>query len=42
MLALIEMVRERVAAETGFLLRSEVRLVGFADIPVEDERGVTL
>ena len=41
-LALIELVRERVAEETGFMLRSEVRLVGFADIAVEDERGVVL
>ena len=41
-LALIELVRTRVADETGFQLRSEVRLVGFADIPVEDERGVAL
>jgi UDP-N-acetylmuramate dehydrogenase len=30
--ALIEDVRARVAAETGFLLRSEVRLVGFGDV----------
>lgn len=29
--AVIEHVRERVAAETGFRLRSEVRLVGFGD-----------
>lgn len=29
--AVIEHVRARVAAETGYLLRSEVRLVGFAD-----------
>jgi UDP-N-acetylmuramate dehydrogenase len=28
---LIDRVRERVAAETGFALRSEVRLVGFTD-----------
>jgi UDP-N-acetylmuramate dehydrogenase len=30
--AVIEHVRERVAAETGFRLRSEVRLVGFGDV----------
>lgn len=30
--ALIELVRDRVAAETGFVLRSEVRLVGFDDV----------
>lgn len=41
-LALIELVRDRVAAETGFVLRSEVRLVGFPDAPFEDEVGVTL
>lgn len=41
-LALIEMVRARVAAETGFVLRSEVRLVGFPDAPFEDEVGVAL
>jgi UDP-N-acetylmuramate dehydrogenase len=29
--ALIELVRSRVAAETGYVLRSEVRLVGFDD-----------
>jgi len=40
--ALIELVRNRVAAETGFVLRSEVRLVGFADAPFEDEVGVSL
>ena len=28
--AVIDQVRERVAADTGFELRSEVRLVGFA------------
>jgi UDP-N-acetylmuramate dehydrogenase len=33
--AVIDQVRERVAAETGFELRSEVRLVGFADASVE-------
>ena len=31
--AVMEFVRERVAEETGFLLRSEVRLVGFGDAP---------
>ena len=31
--AVIETVRARVAADTGFVLRSEVRLVGFADQP---------
>ncbi len=41
-LALIELVRRRVAEETGFELRSEVRLVGFADVPFEDERGVVV
>jgi UDP-N-acetylmuramate dehydrogenase len=38
--ALIELVRARVADETGFRLRSEVRLVGFGDVPFEDEAGV--
>ena len=42
MLALIELVRRRVAEETGFALRSEVRLVGFDDAPFEDEVGVQL
>jgi UDP-N-acetylmuramate dehydrogenase len=32
--AVIDQVRERVAAETGFELRSEVRLVGFAETDV--------
>jgi UDP-N-acetylmuramate dehydrogenase len=32
--AVIEHVRARVAAEHGITLRSEVRLVGFADSPV--------
>ena len=41
-LSLIELVRARVAAETGFTLRSEVRLVGFADAQFEDEIGVEL
>lgn len=34
-LALIEVVRAEVAAQTGFVLRSEVRLVGFADVDTE-------
>jgi UDP-N-acetylmuramate dehydrogenase len=34
--SVMEYVRERVAAETGFRLRSEVRLVGF-----EDSAGTT-
>ncbi|MCU1387652.1 MAG: murB [Ilumatobacteraceae bacterium] len=38
--ALIELVRDRVAAETGFVLRSEVRLVGFADVPDDESPGV--
>ena len=41
-LALIDLVRARVAEETGFVMRSEVRLVGFADAPFEDECGVPL
>ncbi|MCU1393023.1 MAG: murB [Ilumatobacteraceae bacterium] len=41
-LALIELVRARVAAETGFVLRSEVRLVGFDDAEQGDEAGVAL
>ena len=40
--ALIELVRDRVAAETGFVLRSEVRLVGFADVPDDDSPGVVV
>lgn len=39
---LIQLVRDRVAAETGFVLRSEVRLVGFADTPIDDVPGVQL
>jgi UDP-N-acetylmuramate dehydrogenase len=39
--ALIELVKHRVAAETGIVLRSEVRLVGFADAPDESAPGVT-
>ncbi len=38
--ALIELVRRRVAEETGFALRSEVRLIGFDDAAVEDEVGI--
>jgi len=38
---LIDRVRERVAAETGFVLRSEVRLVGFADNEVVHVDGAT-
>jgi UDP-N-acetylmuramate dehydrogenase len=33
--ALIALVRDRVAAETGFVLRSEVRLVGFSDVAID-------
>ena len=36
----IEEVRRRVYAETGRLLRSEVRLVGFQDVPADDHAGV--
>ena len=36
--ALMAMVRERVERETGFALRSEIRLVGFADRGVQDGR----
>ena len=32
----IEAVRAKVAAETGYVLRSEVRLVGFADLPDQE------
>ena len=39
---LIQLVRDRVAADTGFVLRSEVRLVGFSDAPVDDVAGVQL
>lgn len=35
--AVIEQVRERVAEETGFELRSEVRLVGFAEVGAAPE-----
>jgi len=40
--ALIEFVRRRVAEETGFALKSEVRLIGFDDVPFEDETGIPL
>ena len=39
-LALIELVRARVADETGYRMRSEVRLVGFAGLEPEHQRGV--
>jgi UDP-N-acetylmuramate dehydrogenase len=39
--ALIELVRARVAAETGFVMRSEVKLVGFADLAPDRSSGVT-
>lgn len=39
--ALMEFVRDRVAAETGYRMRSEVKLVGFPDVPVDHEAGVT-
>ena len=35
--SVIETVRERVAEATGYVLRSEVRLVGFDDDPDPDE-----
>ena len=38
--ALMELVREKVAAETGYVMRSEVRLVGFDDV-AEPAAGVT-
>jgi UDP-N-acetylmuramate dehydrogenase len=37
--AVIEAVRERVAAATGYVLRSEVRLVGFDDEPAAETGG---
>ncbi len=40
--AVMEHVRSRVQAETGHLLRSEVRLVGFADVAESDEAGVQI
>jgi UDP-N-acetylmuramate dehydrogenase len=39
--AVIDQVRERVALETGFELRSEVRLVGFAEAGVARPEGST-
>ena len=38
--ALIELVRARVADETGYLMRSEVRLVGFEGIEIDNDTGV--
>jgi UDP-N-acetylmuramate dehydrogenase len=38
---LIDLVRSRVAAETGHLMRSEVRLVGFDGIETDHGAGVT-
>lgn len=38
--ALIELVRAKVAAATGFVLRSEVRLVGFDGLAVDTNPGV--
>jgi UDP-N-acetylmuramate dehydrogenase len=38
--AVMEHVRARVAADTGYQLRSEVRLVGFADVVTEEQPGV--
>ncbi len=40
--AVIDHVRSAVLEAEGILLRSEVRLVGFADVPVEPQRGVVL
>ena len=40
--ALIDFVRRRVADETGFALRSEVRLIGFDDAPIDDEVGILI
>ncbi len=37
---LIDLVRSRVAAETGFVMRSEVKLVGFADVEADRAAGV--
>ncbi|MEO7397994.1 MAG: UDP-N-acetylmuramate dehydrogenase [Ilumatobacteraceae bacterium] len=39
-LALIEVVRDRVLAETGFALRSEVRLIGFESVTADSAEGV--
>ncbi len=38
--ALIELVRDCVADETGYRMRSEVKLVGFADVEVDQAAGV--
>ena len=38
--ALIELVRQRVAAQTGVVMRSEVRLVGFPDVGDDESIGV--
>lgn len=40
--AVMEHVRRAVHEATGVLLRSEIRLVGFADVPVEQAEGVTV
>jgi len=40
--ALIELVRATVAEATGYVLRSEVRLVGFDDLEPDDRPGVVL
>ena len=39
--AVIDEVRERVARETGFELRSEVRLVGFSEVDVAPSEGLS-
>ncbi len=39
--AVIETVRAAVAERTGYLLRSEVRLVGFADVAPDEAAGVS-
>ena len=39
--AVMEEVRRRVARETGYLLRSEIRLIGFEDVDAEQTVGVT-
>lgn len=40
--AVMEIVRAEVAEHTGFQLRSEIRLVGFADLPTETADGVSV
>ena len=40
--AVIELVRAAVHEHTGYVLRSEVRLIGFADVVPEDAPGVVL